>query len=126
MAAEAGYVPRSQYQKGRAHAGILAGTYSDATAIFQETAGVFVKRAEEHDELGDRYFVAKSDRDPKRDQNSVLLLRRSVRTPLPVPAILHCCSRPCCAHGDPFRSDLLRFSSRVLPVLLRGVAKDHS
>lgn len=82
---------------------ILAGTYSDATAIFlQETAGVFVKRAEEHDELGDRYFVAKSEsRDPKRDQNSVLLLRRSVRTPLPVPAILHCCSRPCCAHGDP-------------------------
>jgi len=58
---------------------ILAGTYEDATVVFlQESAAVFVKKAEEHDDLGSRYIVARSSTlDAKRDQNSVLLLRRS-------------------------------------------------
>jgi hypothetical protein len=57
--------------------GILAKTYSDATVVFlQESAGVFVKRAEDHPELGDRFFIGKSaSLDTKRDQNSILLLR---------------------------------------------------
>ena len=58
---------------------ILAKTYSDASVIFlQESASVFVRKVEAHDELGGRYAVGKSSTfDGKRDQNSVLLLRRS-------------------------------------------------
>ena len=58
---------------------ILASTYSDASVVFlQESAGVFVRKAEEHNELGDRFFVGKSATlDTKRDQNSIMLLRRA-------------------------------------------------
>ena len=58
---------------------ILAKTYSEASVIFlQESAAVFVRKIEAHDELGGRYAVGRSSTlDAKRDQNSVLLLRRS-------------------------------------------------
>jgi len=59
--------------------GILASTYSDASIVFlQESAGVFVNKAEEHTEISNRYMVARLGApDTKRDQNSVILLRRA-------------------------------------------------
>ena len=46
--------------------------------MLQESAGVFVGKAEDHDELGERFIVARSATpDTKRDQNSLLLLRRN-------------------------------------------------
>jgi len=58
---------------------ILADQYDDATVVFlQESAAVFVRKAEAHDELGERFIVARSAAlDAKRDQNSVLLLRKT-------------------------------------------------
>jgi hypothetical protein len=58
---------------------ILAGTYSSASVIFlQEVAGSFVAKAEAHDELGSRHTVVRSaSLDKKRDQNSLILLRRT-------------------------------------------------
>jgi len=58
---------------------ILSTTYADASVVFlQESAGVFVKKVEAHDALGSRFIVARSATpDAKRDQNSVVLLRRS-------------------------------------------------
>ena len=53
--------------------------YEDATIVFlQESATAFVGKAEADDALGSRYLVARSSNlDAKRDQNSVLLLRRT-------------------------------------------------
>lgn len=58
---------------------ILSAAYSDTDLFFlQETASVFVRKAEAHERLSSGYFVAKSATlDAKRDQNSVMLLSRS-------------------------------------------------
>lgn len=57
---------------------ILSNTYWDANLVFlQETASVFVKKAEAHQALSARFFVARAATlDAKRDQNSVMLLGR--------------------------------------------------
>jgi len=59
--------------------GILSSTYSDASIVFlQESAAVFVSKTEEHAELSNRYMVARLGApDTRRDQNSVILLRRT-------------------------------------------------
>mmetsp|Transcript_75501 Transcript_75501/g.125891 ORF Transcript_75501/g.125891 Transcript_75501/m.125891 type:complete len:569 (-) Transcript_75501:750-2456(-) len=59
---------------------ILARTYDDADLVFlQETAMAFVKSAEDDETLGQRYLVLKSESlDGKRDQNSLILLRKSL------------------------------------------------
>lgn len=58
---------------------ILADTYADGDVIFiQEAAGMFTRKAAAT-QLGLRYIILKSaSLDGKRDQNSVLMLRRSL------------------------------------------------
>jgi len=58
---------------------ILSGTYWDANLVFlQESATAFVQKAGAHEELSDRYFIARAATlDAKRDQNSIVLLGRA-------------------------------------------------